>query len=154
MKKILINTLIIFLLTSIFHFLYNILKIPILRIFLPINESIFEHIKLLFSANIIFSLFTKDKNKYLKALIRALLSCTILLIIYLPIFLNFKEILPLTLLILFISILLSELITSKIKKNSNNLNYLSIFLILIIYFTFLCLTDNPPQNFLFKDFSK
>lgn len=154
MKKIFTNTILIFLLATIFHFLYNILRLPVLRIFLPINESIFELTKLIFTSCIFFSLFTKDENKYLKALIRGILSCIILLSIYIPLFLKLGEILPLTLLILFLSIFLSELITSKIKKYPNNINYLSIFFILTIYFIFICLTDNPLPNLFFQDFSK
>ncbi len=154
MKKIVLNSMIIFLLCFLFHYLYNILRLPVLRIFLPIKESIFEHIKMLFTAGVAFSLFTREKNKYLKALVRGVLSCSIFLVVYLPLFLSIKEKLPLTLIILFSSIFISEIINSKIKKYSKEMNYFSIFLILIIYFSFLCLTDNPPSHFFFQDFSR
>lgn len=154
MKKVFLNSIVIFLLCFLFHYLYDIVKLPVLRIFLPINESIFEHIKMLFTANVIFSLFTREKNKYLKALVRGVLSCSILLTIYIPLFLNIGENLSLTLTILFISIFISEVITSRIKKYSKEINYFSIFIILIIYFSLLCLTDKPLSNFLFQDFSR
>lgn len=154
MKKIFCHSIIIFLLCFLFHYLYDIVKLPVLRIFLPTSESIFEHIKMLFTANVIFSLFTNDANKYLKALVRGFLSCSILLIIYIPLFLKVGENLPLTLIILFTSIFISEGITLKIKKYSKTINYFSIFILLIIYFSFLCLTDQPLSNFLFQDFSK
>lgn len=154
MKKIITNSLNIFLLCFILHFLYHILKIPVLRIFLPTKESIFEHIKLLFTANILFSLLKKDTSKYLKALIRGILSNIILLVIYTPIFLKMGEILPLTLFILLISILISEFFTSKIKKYPKKVEYYSIFIILTIYYILLYLTDYPPNNLIFKVFSK
>lgn len=154
MRKIMFNSMIIFLLCFLFHYLYNILGLPVLRIFLPIKESLFEHMKMLFTAGCIFSLFTRDKNKYLKALLRGILSCSIFLLIYLPLFLNIGEKLPLTLIILFISILISEKITSKVKKDSKKINYFSIFFLIIIYFSFLCLTDKPLSHFFFQDFSR
>ena len=153
MKIIITNSLKIFLLCLILHFLYHILKMPILRIFLPTKENIFEYIKLLFTANILFSLFKKDSNKYLKALLQGILSNTILLVFYTTIFLKTGKLLPLTLSIfLLISILISEFFNSKIKIYPKKVEYYSIFMILTIYYIFLYLTDYPLNNLIFKDF--
>ncbi len=156
MKKVFINSIIIFLLCFLIHYMYNFFKLPVLRIFLPTNESIFSHIKMLFTASILFSLFEKGVNKYPKALLRGIILCIILLAIYIPIYLSINENLIITLIILFISIILTEFIISitidKKNKFSNKIKYLSITLILLIYYIFLYLTDKPLDNFIFTFF--
>ena len=57
-----------------------------------------------------------------------------------------------TLSILFISILLSEIIINKlIKKDYSILNTISIFLIIINFIIFTYLTYNPYKSYLFYD---
>ena len=53
-KSKVISTITIFALCFVFHFVYDALPSPITAIFFPVNESIWEHIKMLFSA-IIFN---------------------------------------------------------------------------------------------------
>ena len=45
-----ISTIVIFLLCFLFHFIYDWLPNTLTAIFFPVNESIWEHMKLLFSA--------------------------------------------------------------------------------------------------------
>ena len=156
MKKILINTISIFIISTILHFIYNIFPNFITSIFTPVNESIFEHLKLIFTSTflytIISNIFTKEKNIFLISLLKGILTIIILLIIYLPIRYLFGEVLIVTLIILFISILLSEIIINNtIKKEYKILNIISIFLIIINYIIFTHFTYNPIKTFLFYD---
>ena len=57
LKKIkIISSIGIFLLCFLFHFLYNWFPSSLTAIFFPVNESIWEHMKLLFSAVIFFGI--------------------------------------------------------------------------------------------------
>ena len=51
-----ISTIGIFLLCFLFHFLYEWLPSSITAIFFPVNESIWEHMKLLFSAVVFYGI--------------------------------------------------------------------------------------------------
>ena len=162
-KKLkIIMTIIIFLLAVPFHFLYD--KFPnfIFSIFFPVNESIWEHMKLLFTS-IIFSgvieyIIIKKKdikvNNYLLSLfIPAILSIPIYLIIFLPIYYKIGENFIITITIMFITILLVEKISYKIQ-NTNNIKYsniISLIFIILSYITFGYLTYNPITSDLFFD---
>ena len=64
MKKILKNTIIIYLICVIDHFLYTIIPNPITSIISPTNESIFQHLKMLFISSIIYSLINYKKTSF------------------------------------------------------------------------------------------
>ena len=53
MKKIIINSSIIFAMCFIFHFAYQVLPNFITSIISPVNESIYEHFKMLFMTTLI-----------------------------------------------------------------------------------------------------
>lgn len=156
-KKLAKNSIIIFLLCCLCHFGYSAFPNFISSIFFPVNESIFEHLKMLFTAEILFSigcfLFIKDKNQYLRMLLRGYLSIFILLLLYLPIYYLFGEIMILTLIILLITIFITEYILCFLsnKKHHPYLNMASIFLIIITYVIFAYLTYYPIKENLFLD---
>lgn len=157
MKKIIINSIIIFLICSLFHFGYDFMPNFITSLFFPVNESIWEHLKMVFTSTIVFSfisnLFYHDKNTLFKSYIRTMATIIILLILYLPTYYLLGEIMILTLIILFISIFLSEVIASKIstKKHYKYLNIISAILLILNFTIFAIFTYNPPHQNLFKD---
>ena len=53
-KKIILSSFIIFILSTLFHSLYNYLPCFLTSIIVPVNESIFEHMKMIF----LYVLFT------------------------------------------------------------------------------------------------
>jgi len=155
-KNIIINTILIFIVCSIFHFVYDLVPSFVTSIFFPVNESIWEHLKLIFTSSIVYTLISnlyyKDNNQFLIGYLRGMFTIIILLIIYLPIRKLFGEVMIVTLIILFISILLSETIVNKIiKKHYNKLNIISVFLIIINFIIFTYLTYNPIKSYLFYD---
>ena len=157
MKKIIINSIIIFIISSIFHFIYDIFPNSITSFFFPVNESIFEHLKLVFTSGLIFSLLelikTKEKNFFLKAFLRSILLVIILSIIYIPTYYLMGEQIIVTLIILFISILITEYIITKIPTNNTYaiLNVASTIIIILSYIVMVYLTYNPPKQDLFYD---
>lgn len=156
-KKILINTIIIFGMCSLIHFGYDVFPNFLISLFCPVNESIFEHLKMIFTATVLFSfisnIFYKDKNIFFISYFRSMATIIILLILYLPTYYVFGEVMILTLIILFISILISEIFVSKIKikKQALYINIASAFLLIFNFIMFAILTYYPPKMGLFLD---
>ena len=145
-----------------FHFAYD--KIPnfIFSIFFSVNESIWEHMKLLYTT-IIFSgviehIIIKKKdikvnNFSLSIFLPALLSIPIYLIMFLPIYYKIGENFIVAITIMFIAILISEIISYYIQKTDNikYSNIISLIFIIISYVIFGYLTYNPIEIELFFD---
>lgn len=157
-----INTIITFLLCFLTHFLYEWLPNPVFSIFFPVNESIWEHMKMLYTtillAGIIEYFILKKfkilhQNLLLSIAIKALISIPIYLIMFLPIFYNFGEIMFVTFIILFITILIVNYVGYKILelKPIKYQKALSIASIIIVYIIMTILTYKAPRLDLFFD---
>lgn len=152
----------IFLLSFPSHFIYNLFPNILFSFFFPINESIFEHLKILFTSTIIYGLFDylllkkeqiKVNNFSFNLFLSSTLSILIFLLLYLPIYYIIGEFLPLTLLLMILTYSLCQLISYYILsiKKIPYLNTLSILFIILIYLNFIILTFSPPKEDLFKD---
>ncbi len=157
-----INTIITFLLCFLTHFLYKWLPNPVFSLFFPVNESIWEHMKMLYTtillAGIIEYFILKKfkiphQNLLLSIAIKALISIPIYLIMFLPIFYNFGEIMFVTFIILFITILIVNYVGYKILelKPIKYQKTLSITSIIIVYIIMTILTYKAPRLDLFFD---
>ena len=143
------------------HFLYD--KIPsfITSIFLPVNESIAEHMKIIFGSIILSGIVQKiiilktnmkANNVCFSHFIGAVLAIPIFLIIFVPIYSIIGENLPITLIIMFITFLIAHIISYIIMtKDDLKLEKLTILFVLIIYVIFGILTYFTPQTNLFMD---
>lgn len=163
LKKIKIISIIgTFLLCFLSHFLYDWFPNSLFSIFFPVNESIWEHMKMLFTSILLFSIIEyilikkfniKYNNFMFATFIQALLSIPIYLIIFLPFYYRFGEKMIVTFLIMIITFIIIYYIGYKIMKlkNIKYLNILSIILIIISYIIFGYLTYNPIKNHLFLD---
>ena len=68
-KDKIIGVVIIFILCFIFHFVYELIPSKITSIFFPVNESIWEHMKLIFTSVVVYGIIdyiilNKFKIKY------------------------------------------------------------------------------------------
>lgn len=153
---------VIFLLCFLFHFMYDWFPNTLFSIFFPVNESIFEHMKMLFSAIVfyglidyfILSFFNQKRNNFLVSLfISSLTSIPIFLIIYLPFYYLIGESMVLNISILFIVIIISQIISYYLLKSDNfkRLSVVSLFGIIFTYIILGLLTYYPPINDLFFD---
>ena len=160
-KLKIIGTIIAFLLTFIIHNLYVYIPNIITSIIAPVNESIWEHMKLLFTsiliAGVIQKLIVINKkldinNVCISNFTGALLSIPLFLIIYIPIYNKIGKNFILTIIIMLIVIIISEYISYKImnSKALNMENHAIIFTI-IVYLIFFILTIYPPHNNIFID---
>ena len=158
----LIATINIFIISFIAHFAYNFLPNTLTSILIPVNESIFEHMKIIFTSTLLYGLIDytllklnniKFNNFIFQLFFTSFISIPIFLIIYLPIRFIIGEYLILTLLLLFITYLISSIISYNILKSISIpiLNIISIPLIILIYLIFSYFTYNPPKNFFFLD---
>lgn len=162
-KKILkiIGVIIAFILCFPFHFLYDKFPCFLTSMFAPVNESIWEHMKLLFGSIIVSGIiqkliiiYRKEKvnNICFSNFIGALLSIPIFLILFLLIYFIIGENFILTISIMLLTIILSEIISYKIMNQKDfNMENKTIIFVIIIYSIFTLLTYFPLKNVLFID---
>ena len=159
-----IATIGIFIISFLSHFMYTIFPNTITSILFPVNESIFEHMKIIFTSTIIYSiidyiLLKKENistdNFWIQLLLTSFLGIIIYLILYLPIRYTIGEYLPISILLLFITYAIMQIVSYYLltKEKIPYPNKLTILLIIIIYIIFAILTYNPPHNDLFLDTS-
>ena len=143
------------------HFGYD--KFPnfITSIFFPVNESIWEHMKILFGSIIIAGvvqkimiLFRKEKvnNICFSNFVGALLSIPIYLMLYLPLYNIIGESMILAISVMFITIVIAEIISYIImNRRDYGMENKTIFLVALVYIIFTFLTYYPLEINLFLD---
>ncbi len=161
-KKLkILGVIVAFLLCFPLHFLYDKLPCFITSIIAPVNESIAEHMKILFGsilvAGVIQKIIVKTKklninNVCISNFTAALSSIPIFLVMYLPVYSAIGENLTITIIIMFIAIVLAEIISYLImKKEDLKLENMAIIFTITIYIIFGFLTYFPPEQELFMD---
>ena len=157
-----LSIFVIFLLGFITHFIYDIFPNTITSFFFPVNESIFEHLKIIYVSYLLWALieyFLLKKESYLKnfpssLFLSIIFNMIILLAIYIPIYNTFGHNIYITLLIYLISIAISQIISYYILKSNNDFKFLNkyayIFLLILIM-VLIYLTYYPPNIDIFID---
>ena len=160
---LIINTIAIFSLMFLFSNIYKWFPNFLTASIFPVNESLFEHLKLMFMTEVIISSIVylifkykkvKFNNYFLGLLVSTIVTISLFFLIYLPIYNRFGEGLLYTMIIYLIVLIIGNyifyLIMSKTKNNFlyNAISIISILLIwlILIYFTF-----NPIRNDFFFD---
>lgn len=157
-----ISTIGIFLLCFLFHFIYDWIPSYVTAIFFPINESIWEHMKLLFSAVVMYGIIDyiilqkfkiKYNNFFTNLFVSGISIIPIYLIMFLPIYYKIGENMVITIGIMLIAIIISQVISYYIlkAKDFDKINIISLILIIITYILFAYLTYYPLKNELFFD---
>ena len=161
-KIVIINTIAIFLSMFLFSFIYNWFPNFLTASLFPVNESLFEHLKLIYTSFVIISLLTflvlklkkiKINNYFLATLSSVIVNIILFFLIYLPIYNRLGEGLIYTMIIYSITLVISEYIFYLIinKHHLETINAISIILLpaiwcLLVYFTF-----NPMHTDFFFD---
>ena len=164
MKKIkIIATFIIFLLCFLYHFMYDLSPNFLFSIIFPVNESIWEHMKLFYFSIITWSiveyfLFKKKNIKYNnfipQVFITTYLSIIVYLFLYYIVFCFIKESFLITILLMFLDIAFVEYIGYKIlneNKFTNKFKITSIFFLILGILVFALFTHYPIRCELFFD---
>lgn len=163
LKKLkIIDIIIIFILTFIFHFLYDLIPNNFTAIFFPVNESIWEHMKIFVSAILVWGLVDKFllnkfniyyNNHFFSTVLTSILSIALYLIIYLPLYKIFGETMFISIGLMLLVYAFMAYVSYKILSG-RELNINKVFLIIVIivtYVSFGLLTYKPPKYFLFYD---
>lgn len=160
-KLKIIGITVAFILAFPIHFLYDKFPNIITSIIAPVNESIAEHMKILFTSILIAGVTQKlivikknlkINNVCISNFIAAISSIPIFLIIFIPIYKLIGENLPITIIIMFIAIILAELVSLYIMtKKDLKLENKAIIFTIIVYIIFYILTVYPPNNYYFID---
>ena len=154
-KKLkIISVFVIFLLSFLVHYGYELLPSFITSIFFPINESLFEHMKLITTCYLIwgiieYKILNNKINFKSNLIISIFFNISIFLLIFYPIYLNFDHNLIVTLSIYLITITLTQILSYFILKSNkeiflNKYFYIIIILIIIIniFFTYYPINCN------------
>lgn len=155
---------ILFFIGSCFHFLFEFLgKVPIIGAFTPVNESVWEHSKMLLLPIIgwwilFYALKKKkyniDTGKWFTGMLASLLTSIITMIVVYYFYTQAfgVEILLVDILILFLAILVGQLLGYHVYKFGKGLSLsVSIMISVIIILVFIIWTFNPPELPLFYD---
>ena len=147
-KLTIINIFLVFGLSFITHFIYDLFPNIITSCFFPTNESVFEHLKMTFTTYMIvllidyYILKIKNKNLIISMYLSAITTIISLAIVF-PISFNmFGENMFLTFLIYFITIVIGSSVGCKVLNKDNlflnDIGILSIIITMIIFaiFTF------------------
>ena len=163
LKKIKIISIIgILILSFISHFMYDLFPNIIFSFIFPVNESIWEHMKILFTSILLYGFIDKYLlNKYnikhnnfpFQLYFTAISSIPLYLAIYIPIYKLLGEKLIISLLLLLIVYIIEAYISYNLlkEKELKVLNLLAVPIILSTYIFFIYLTYNPPHNYIFYD---
>lgn len=163
LKKIkLVAVIGIFIISFISHFAYDLFPNIIFSFIFPVNESIWEHMKIIFTSTLLYGiidyqLLKKYKIKYnnftFQLYFTAISSILIYLVIYIQLYKIFGEKLFISIILLLLVYMVSQWISYNIlkAKNIKLLNILTIPIILTTYILFIYLTYNPIHNYLFYD---
>jgi len=157
----LIGIFITFLLCFPLHFLYDFAPNFLTSIIAPINESIWEHMKLIYTSYLLWGIIeyfilknNKEINNYfLQLFMVPIFGICIYLSIYLPIFNLYGENLIISILLLFIVIALEHIISYFFLKSEEipRQKIIGIIGIILVYIIFAYLTYFPLDNYLFWD---
>lgn len=159
---IFVNSILVFLLCFLTHFLYDWFPNSITALFFPVNESIWEHMKMIYTTFLIYGFIEhlilkkfniEHENLMLTTTLKGIICVPIYLIIYLPIYHFIGENMAVTFIILFISILLTNYLGHFLLSYQRiyNEKLLSLIIITIIYVLMGVLTFNPPHKEIFFD---
>lgn len=152
-KKNIFMIIFLFLLSFLWHFMYDWFPCVLTSIFFPVNESIWEHMKIIFYCLLIGSVLEKKGNNYyLNILVKPLVGVLFYLIIFIPLYLIFGESMFISISLMLFTYIIMELLGIKISKQEElNIKALPIIIIILISILFSILTFYPLHNFLFFD---
>lgn len=151
-KNKIVMVIFLFLLSFLWHFVYDWFPSVVTSLFFPVNESIWEHMKIIYFVILIGSIIEKNKNYYLRLLVKPVVGVLFYLIVFIPLYLIFGESFIISVLLMLITYIVVELLDIKLNSIEElRIVVLPIVIIILIIILFILLTYYPPHNFLFFD---
>lgn len=156
-----IGVFVVFILCFLTHFLYTLFPNFLTSLFFPVNESIWEHVKMMTSTILIWEVIeffilkklSINYNNYLfSVFVTIIVSIPIFLMIYFPIYKCIGSVFLINIICLFISIYFSYIIGYQIMiKDDFKCDNLGLIGIILLYIIFGYFTYFPPKCELFLD---
>lgn len=157
-KELVVGTIVIFGLGFLIHFLYDWFPVYLVSIIAPVNESVWEHMKLFFTGVlgfILLDVLTKpgDYHNYLFARVLSIITMIVVfLVTWYPLYLAMGENFFITMVFFFFAILVGQFVAyrirTEIKGDYSTISYIMLFLLLYLFISW---TYNPPHLDLFID---
>lgn len=148
-------------LAFIFHFAYQVFPNFISSIFFPVNESVWEHMKMLYSSIVFYGIIDYFLNKkydigyknfFMNLFICSVSSIIIYLAIFLSLYYSFGESMFISIGVMVLAFIIVYVISYFILGfDEKNHNIVWIVLIVLGYVIFTYLTYNPIRTQLFFD---
>ncbi len=161
-KMIIINSIVMFAISFLVHSLYNWIPNNIIAVFFPVNESIWEHMKMLYTTNLLSSIIEyiilkKNDIEYhnflLVTYLKSILIIPLYLLMFLPLYYNIGENMIIAISVMLISMVLINILGYYLLQ-TNDIKYQKIISILLIIFTYVImgiLTFKTPRMEIFFD---
>ena len=149
--------------SAIIHSLYKWFPCTLTAIFFPVNESIWEHNKMIIFAFFIWMFIEyfkfKDKRAIINNLVSALCCIISVMVIFIPVFfliLKTNDNVIVTLIIYFICICISQYISYKLYKDYSleNLDKSAIVIWITLFIINAILSFYPPHLKIFYDYNE
>ena len=152
----------IFFLCFFTHFLYDWFPNSFFALVFPVNESVWEHMKMLFTTILLYGgidYFLLKKfsisfcNFFIQLGLTAIMSIPIYLVLFLPIYYHIGEKMWISLIVLFFTLSVIQILSYFIllQKRIRFVSYGMVFLLIFCYCVFGYLTYHPIENDLFFD---
>ena len=158
-----IGVLLIFLLSALFHFIYDWFPNFFTSLFFPVNESIWEHNKIIVASFLVLALiekvyYKKEKNVIFAECISSLVCMILVMLIFTPIYLYIlktKDNMIVTFAIFLFAISISQIVSYHLlqKEYHPRLEELGVILFVIFFLINIIFTYYPPKLALFYDYT-
>ncbi len=163
LKKVtLISIIVIFLLSFPSHFMFDLFPNVLVSFFFPVNESIWEHMKILYTSILLGNVIKYVLLKYyhisfnnfsLSLVVSCFSSIIIYLLIYIPLYVILGENMFISIILMLLVYIIVEIFSYFILrfKKIRYINDFGYVLIVLGYVIFIYFTYKPIYNFLFYD---
>lgn len=148
-------------LAFIFHFAYEMLPNFLFSIFFPVNESVWEHMKMIYSAIVFYGIIDYFLNKkynigynnfFMNLFVCSVSSIVIYLAIFLPLYYSIGESMFISIGVMIITFIIVYVLSYFILSlDDKDYNFLWVILIIFGYVIFTYLTYYPIKTQLFFD---
>ena len=157
-----ISVILIFLFSSLFHFIYDWFPTFFTSLFFPVNESIWEHNKIIVMSFLVLAIFEKlhykkRKNVIFTECISSLVCMILVMLIFTPVYLYIlktNDNMIVTFAIYIFAISISQIISYKLLQKEYNpkLEEFGVILFVIFFLINIIFTYYPPKLAIFYDF--
>ncbi len=153
----------IFLVSALLHFIYDWFPNFFTSLFFPVNESIWEHNKIIVGSFLILAIiekihYKKRKNVIFAEVISALVCMTLVMLIFTPVYLYIlktNDNMIVTFAIFIIAITISQIVSYHLlqKEYHPRLEELGVILFVIFFLINIIFTYYPPKLAIFYDYT-